>query len=379
MEVELGDDRVVREVGTRTVSFQSESHPPLRFRDMYYVPGLRKNLISVSTIEDRGFEVHFREGRVYILPRGTNVALAKVIGTRCGKLYRLDFQPISALMSSDNSESHMCELWHRRMAHLHHGALRVLREIVTGLPQFGTEHQEVCRGCALVKYTKTSFLSSEHRATRVLDLVHSDVCGPMSIVSLRSHEYYVSFIDDYFRKTWIYFLKAKGEVFDRFQEFKALVESQTGKKIKALRFDNGGEYTSNEFEDFCTQHGIHRQFIVPYNPQQNGVVERKNRAIIGAARAMLHDQDLPLFLWTKACGTAVYLQNRSPHRAVGSRTPEEAFTRVRPKVGHFRMFGCLTFSHVPSGKRTKLEPTAEKGIFVGYNETSKAYRIYILA
>ena len=94
---------------------------------------------------------------------------------------------------------------------------------------------------------------------------------------------------------------------------------------------------------------------------------------------MLHDQELPLFLWKEACRTAVYLQNRSPHRAVGSKTPEEACTGVRPDIGHFRMFACLTFSHVPSEKRTKLEPTVEKGIFVGYNETSKAYQIYIPA
>ena len=89
----------------------------------------------------------------------------------------------------------------------------------------------------------------------------------MSTVSLSGDEYYVSFIDDSSKKTWIYFLKAKGEVFDKFQEFKALVENQTGKKIKVLRSDNGGEYTSNEFEDLCAQHGIHRQFTVPYNPQ----------------------------------------------------------------------------------------------------------------
>ena len=89
----------------------------------------------------------------------------------------------------------------------------------------------------------------------------------MSTVLLSGHEYYVSFIDEYSRKTWIYFLKAKVEVFDKFQEFKSLVEKQTGKKINVLRFDNGGEYTSNEFEDFYTQHGIHRQFTIPYNPQ----------------------------------------------------------------------------------------------------------------
>lgn len=110
VEVELGDDRVVKTVGRGTVSFQRESRHPLRFRDVYYVPGLRKNLISVSTIEDRGFEVRFREGRVYILPKGASFASAKVIGTRCGKLYRLDFQPLSALMSGESSESHLCEL-----------------------------------------------------------------------------------------------------------------------------------------------------------------------------------------------------------------------------------------------------------------------------
>jgi hypothetical protein len=129
--------------------------------------------------------------------------------------------------------------------------------------------------------------------------------------------------------------------------------------------------------DFCAGEGIRRELTVPYNPQQNGVVERKNRAIVGAARAMLHDQGLPLFLWVEACYTAVYLQNRSPHKAVGSMTPEEAFSGKKPEVGNFRIFGCTTYSYVPFEKRTKLEPMAERGIFVGYSETSKAFRIYL--
>jgi transposase InsO family protein len=315
---------------------------------------------------------------VLIHPKGSSVTSGRVIGTREGNLYRLLFQPLHALASSNNN-SQLCELWHRRMAHLHHGALRSLREIVTGLPQFGIEHQEVCRGCTLGKYTKTVFPSSDSRSTGVLDLIHTDVCGPMSRVSLGGCEYYVTFIDDHSRKTWIFFLKTKSEVFKRFQEFKALVENQTGRKIKVLRSDNGGEYTSTEFADFCTQQGIRRQLTVPYNPQQNGVAERKNRAIVGAARSMLHDQALPFYLWAEACSTAVYLQNRSPHRALGRKTPEEAFTGSRPDVEHLRIFGCLTFSHVPSEKRTKLDPTAEKGILVGYSEVSKAYRIYIPA
>jgi hypothetical protein len=117
--------------------------------------------------------------------------------------------------------------------------------------------------------------------------------------------------------------------------------------------------------------------IVPYNPQQNGVAERKNRAIVGVVRAMLHDKGMPLFLWVEACYTAFYLQNMSHHKAVGSMTPEEAFSGRKPQVGHFRIFGCITYSYVPSEKRTKLEPTTERGIFVGYSETSKAFRIYL--
>ena len=145
----------------------------------------------------------------------------------------------------------------------------------------------------------------------------------MSVVSLRGFEYYVTFIDDHSRKTWIYFLKSKKfeEVLQRFQEFKALVENQTERKIWALRSDNGGEYTSKEFDGYCRHEGIQRQLTVLYTPEQNVVAERKNRSIVGAARAMLHDQSLPFFLWAEACITTVYLQNKSPHRVVGKMTP----------------------------------------------------------
>ena len=136
--------------------------------------------------------------------------------------------------------------------------------MVTGLPEFSTEQSDVWRGCALGKYTKTAFSSSDSRSAGSLHLIHSDLCRPMSSMSLRGYEYYVTFIDDHSRKTWIYFLKSKKseEVLQRFQEFKALVENQTGMKIRVLRSDNGGEYTSKEFDGFCRQEGIKRQLTV---------------------------------------------------------------------------------------------------------------------
>jgi hypothetical protein len=173
-------------------------------------------------------------------------------------------------------------------------------------------------------------------------------------------------------------MKAKDEVFDRFLEFRALVENQTSRKIRVLRSDNGCEYYSKEFVDYCTAAGIKKKLIVPYNPQQNGVAEKKNRTIVGAARTMIHDQGSPLFLWAEASRTTVYIQNRSPHTVLGKLTPE-LFIGTRPDVSHFRIWGNVCYCHVPSEKRTKLDPTTDKGILVGYSEASKAYTIFVLA
>jgi transposase InsO family protein len=210
-----------------------------------------------------------------------------------------------------------------------------------------------------------------------LDLIHTDVCGPMTAASLRGYLYYVLFIDDQSRKMWIYFLKTKDGVLARFQEFKAQVENLTGRRIKVLRSDNGGEYSSRDFNDFCVEAGIKRQHIVPYNPQKNGVTERKNKTNVEETKAMIHDHNLLMILWAEASMTTMYVQNKSPHKIMKNMTPKEAFTGVKPEVGHFKIFGCLVYFHVPKEKRTKLEPLGRKGTFVGYNESSKAYQIYI--
>jgi hypothetical protein len=146
----------------------------------------------------------------------------------------------------------------------------VMRTMVIGLLENGVEHQGVCRGCALGNNAKASFWSGDNRSKGILDLVHSNVCGPMPIPSSSGYLYYVTFIDDYSR-TWIFFMKTKDEVFSRFREFMSLVENQTGKKIKLLRLDNRGEYTSNNFRDFCKEAGIKREMTKPFNPQHNGL------------------------------------------------------------------------------------------------------------
>jgi len=229
----------------------------------------------------------------------------------------------------------------------------------------------------LGKYTKADFHDQENKAHAVLERIHSDVCGTFSIASTSKHRYYVIFVDDLSQKCWIYFMQKKGQTFSKFVEFKALVEKETGKKVKALRIDNSDEYVSNEFKNLCAKEGIRQELTAPHNPQQNGVAKSKNRSIVGATRSMLHDQSRPLHLWVEACNTAVYLQNKSPHRILGMSTPKEAFSGKKPNVSHFRISGSLVYCHVSKEARKKLEPTTELGIFVGYKDTPHNYRVYL--
>jgi hypothetical protein len=166
-------------------------------------------------------------------------------------------------------------------------------------------------------------------------------------------------------------------VFSKFKEFKALIENLFKRKIKILGSDNGGEYTSKYFVNYCKYVGIKRELTTPYNPQQNGVAERKNRTIIEAVNTMIHDQDLPMCLWAEATKTTVYVQNQLSHSAHGFKTPEEMFSGKKSEVRHLKIFGCPVFIHIPKEKRNKLDPSGKKRIFVGYCEVSKAFKVYI--
>jgi hypothetical protein len=270
-----------------------------------------------------------------------------------------------------------CELWHIILAHINYKALPYICKVVTSLPELKVDHESVCNGCAQGKNIKNSFPKRDNKAKGVLELIHSDVCGPMPPSSISGYVYYVSFIDDYSCKTWVYFLKSKDEVFNKFKEFKALIENLFERNIKILRSDNGGEYTSKEFVNLCKDVGIKRELTTPYNPQQNGVAKRKNKTIMEVVKTMIHDQDIPMCLWAEATMTTIYVKNRLSHSALGFKTPEEMFTGNKPEVSHIKIFGCPVFIHIPKEKRNKLEPSGKKRIFVGYCEVSKAFKIYI--
>lgn len=159
--------------------------------------------------------------------------------------------------------------------------------MVKGMPSIHHPEQ-LCEACTVGKHHRTPFPTQQHhRATQPLQIIHSDVCCPMSISSNGNNRYFLTFIDDFTCKIWVYFFARKSEVFDHFKKFKIYVEKQSGYFIKVLHTDGGGEYTSNEFKKYCEEHGIQHEVTFPYTPQHNGVAERKNRTIMDMARSML--------------------------------------------------------------------------------------------
>ena len=177
---------------------------------------------------------------------------------------------------------------------------------------------------------------------------------------------------------WVYILKHKDEVFRRFQEWKAQVEKSSGRQIKALRSDNGGEYTSNEFESYLTKEGIKHELTTPHTPEQNGVAERLNRTLIEGVRTMLADSKLPHRFWAEALSTIVYLWNQSPTKELVGVMPHEAWSGSKPDVRLLRIFGCSVYSHVPKAERHKLDTKTRKCILLGYGTNQKGYRLYDL-
>ena len=155
----------------------------------------------------------------------------------------------------------------------------------------------ICKNCQHGKQTKFEFKRKEYSTSKPLGLVHTDLCGPMSTKGIEGELYFMLPVDDYTRMTQVYFLKKKSEAFEHFIIFKEMVENETKFKIKILRSDNGGEFTSNEFWNYCEEHGIKRRFLVARTPQQNGVVERKNRIVEEMARTMLNDSKLSDVFW----------------------------------------------------------------------------------
>ncbi|KAL8134929.1 hypothetical protein AgCh_009805 [Apium graveolens] len=230
---------------------------------------------------------------------------------------------------------------------------RIQRLVVDGpLSSLAVEPFPVCESFLEGKMTNRPFKAKGNRAKQVLELVHSDLCGPMNIQEKGGYEYFVTFIDDYSRYGYVYLLRRKSECFDKFKEYKAKTEKRINKSIKSLRSDRGGEYLLGEFREYLSENGIESQLTAPGTPQQNGVAERRNRALLESVRSMMSYSDLPKSFWGHALEIAAYLLNLVPSKSV-PKTPLELWTGDKPSLRYIRIWGCP--AHVLNKNATKLE------------------------
>ena len=222
------------------------------------------------------------------------------------------------IKSNDTNQTY---LWHCRLGHINEKRIKKLH--TDGLLEsFDFESYDACEACLMGKMTKAPFSGKGVRASELLGLIHTDVCGPMSTDARGGYSYFITFTDDLSRYGYVYLMKQKSEAFEKFKEFQNEVENQLGKKIKALRSDRGGEYLSQEFDNHLVDCGIVSQLTPPGTPQMNGVSERRNRTLLDMVRSMMSVADLPVSFWGHALLTAILTLNRTPTKAV-EKTPYE--------------------------------------------------------
>ncbi|GJV97154.1 zinc finger, CCHC-type containing protein [Tanacetum coccineum] len=250
------------------------------------------------------------------------------------------------------------------------------RNLVHGIPTIKHTTQ-VCDVCLIGKHNRAPFpKKTKARSTSPLDLVYGDLCGPITPPTPSEKKYIFLLVDDYSRYMWAYFLNTKDQAFDTFKEFKKSVENELRTSLRIFRTDRGGEFTSNEFMQYCKENGIARQLTAPYSPQQNGVVERRNRTIMSTTRCMMKATSMPQNFWAEAVRHAIYILNNVPTKALEDITPYEAIKQRKPNLGNLRIFGCIAYAKVPTQHLTKLDDRSIKMIYLGNEQGSKAYRLF---
>src|ERR1044072_8308269 len=336
--VTYGDNNQGRILGVGKVG----KSPQTMIDDVLLVEGLKHNLLSISQLSDKGYNIEFNSSNCII--EKNDDTHAKLIGNRVNNIYMLSLDNVPTHVKCLVSTNDDAWLWHRRIAHIHMDHLNKLvkHDLVMGLPKFKYVKDRLCVACQKGKQTKSSFKPKHIVSTeRPLQLLHMDLFGPSRTKSMGGNLYALVIVDDFSRFTWTLFLAHKNDAFHSFIKFAKLDQNEKSLKIVSIRCDHGGEFQNDEFELFCEDHGINHNFSSPRTPQQNGVVERKNRSLEELARPIL------------------------------KKTPYEIYKGRKPNISHLHVFGCKCFVH-NNGKDNlgKFDAKSDEGIFLGYSKLS---------
>ena len=340
--------------------------PSLPLTYVLYTPECPFNLISISKItRTLNCSIIFSDKFVTLQDRSTGKTIG--IERESQGLYHLTSQSSPAVCVSTDAPL----LIYSRLGH---PSLSKFQKMV---PRFSTLSSLACESCQLGKHIRVSFPQClNNRAKSPFELVHTDVWGPYRTASTLGFQYFVTFIDDYSRCTWLFLMKNRAELYSIFQKFYAEILTQFNISFRVLRSDNAREYFSAPFISFMSQHGILHQSFCANTPEQNGVAECENRHLIETTRTLLH-YHVPFRFWGDAVLTACYLINRMPSSVLHAQIPHSLIFPDQPL--YFlppRVFGCTFFVHILTPGQDKLFAKATKCIFLGYSRLQKGYRCY---
>lgn len=373
--VRFGDDSHIDIRGKGTIEFTDRNGEPRRITEVYFIPDLKSNIISLGQATESGCDVRMRGEHLTMHDReGKLIANAVRSKNRLYKVW-MGLKETMCYLSTTISES---SRWHARLGHANMETIRTMiqNELVTGVPHIDVE-DKICGSCLLGKQTRQSFpKATMYRATKVLELIHGDLCGPITPTTKAGNKYIFVLIDDHSRYMWTVLLKNKSDAFSKFKNFRKLVEHETKKRIQTFRTDRGGEFVSREFNAYCEEAGIKRHLTAPYSPQQNGVVERRNRTLMEMTRSIMKHMSIPNYLWGEATRHSTYLINRMATRVIKDQTPYEVFYGRKPNISHLKIFGCVGYAKIDGKLLKKLDDRSRLLVHLGTEPGSKAYRMF---
>ncbi|GJX37578.1 retrovirus-related pol polyprotein from transposon TNT 1-94 [Tanacetum coccineum] len=351
----------------------------MTIKRVYYVKGLNHNLFLVGQFCDADLEVAFQKSTCFVRDLQGNDLLTDNRGT---DLYTISLQetssstPICLMAKASPTQAW---LWHRRLSHLNFDYINLLskKDVVIGLPKLKYVKDQLCSSCEVSKAKQSSFKSKTIPSSKGrLNLLHIDLCGLMRVASINGKKYIMVIVDDYSRYTWTLFLCSKDETPEVLKDFLMMIQRNLQAPVISVHTDRGTEFLNNTLNAFFKEEGIKHQTSTPQTPEQNGVVERRNRTLVEAARTMLSTSKLPLFFWAKAIATACYTQNRSIIILTYEKTAYHIINDRKPSIKHFHIFGCTCYLTRDGENLDKMKEKGDPCILVGYSTQSKGYRVY---
>jgi transposase InsO family protein len=340
----------------------------LIFQGVLLVPGLDRNLLSVSKT-DLGKWEFGRTSAQLTLPSTNEILISAPLQNG---LYSIQAQLACYKVELQGSE--LLQNWHERLGHCNIRSLLQIKERI-GLQVSKTDLDNFeCEACILGKGKRLPAPESAIRATQPLATVHIDLWGPATVSSLGGCKYFLTCYDDFTRKITLTFLKSKSEAFVALQNYIARVENQLDCKVKAIRSDNGGEFTSNAFKQFLQQKGIEHQLVPPAAHAQNGRVERAHLTIMDGVRTLLAQSKLEPRFWAEAAHYIAYSRNRTPS-GPKQELPDDLWYKRESRLDHLQPFASKLYFRdhtLPN----KLSNRYKSGFLMGYMEGTHNYRVW---